>query len=76
MKEYIREWTRLKFANKYILWSKYLKIYTDNGQPIFTWVPHFTIQNFAKYWGLKGFNVQWLGRIFYFVFDNDINGYY
>ena len=56
---------------KRLYWGSYLKIYCDGGEPIFRWFPKFDKKYFASCWGLKGFNMYWLGREFSFVFSKD-----
>lgn len=63
-------------AGKKLVWRESIRIFTDNGQPIFRLLPRVRRIGFDKYWDLWGFAVYWLGREFNFVFGKDKKGLY
>jgi hypothetical protein len=64
------------FYGKEILWTSYVRIFCDAGQPKTTYWPTFRRMHFAKFWNMKGFCLYWLGREFSFCFGKDINNLY
>jgi hypothetical protein len=72
----IIERVAFRIKGKRLIWLKYFKVYTDGGHPIFRYVPVFVKKFFDPHWGLKGFNMYFLGREFNFVFGEDKHGLY
>ena len=67
---------RKYFYGKKLVWSTYIRIFCDGGNPIIRYIPKFRRQYYATYWKLKGFVIYWLGREFNFSFGKDVNGLY
>ena len=65
-----------RISGKRLLQTKYFKIYTDGGQPMFRYFPSYMRMGFAEHWGMRGIAVFWLGRGFHFVFGEDTKGLY
>ena len=63
-------------ANRKLIWGKYIRVYTDNRNPIFRKIPHFQCKQYSNHWKLYGFVITWLGRQFFFSFGEDVNGFY
>ncbi len=64
------------FAGKRIIWTKYIKVYCDNGHPKYFIIPAIYREYFHRHWNLKGFRIVWLGREFHFVFGEVKNEFY
>lgn len=69
-----------KFANyfycKTILWTPYVRIFCDGGQPRIYWFPRFRCLGYHSFWGMVGFSIHFWGRQFCFSFGLDKNGLY
>lgn len=61
-------------SGKRLVWKKYVRIYTDAGQPKFRWYPVFMRHYINPCWGMHGLIIYWLGREFNFVFGEDKKG--
>jgi hypothetical protein len=77
---FVYNWTRKHFTYplraKKVLWTRYVKIFCDGGQPIWHWFPHFNWSYSAPFWGFKGFRMYLFGREVNFIFGEDKNGLY
>ena len=64
---------RYYFYCKTVVWSKYVRIFCDGGQPIVRYMPRFRRARYAMHWKLHGFAMYWLGREFNFELGEDVN---
>lgn len=64
------------FYNKTIIWTPTVRIFCDGGKPIIRYIPRFRRAYYAKFWGMSGFVIYFLGREFNFSFGKDVNGLY
>jgi hypothetical protein len=77
MKDLILKYFTYPLYAKTIYLSKYIRIFCDGGQPLFYYFPKiWGYPMYDKYWEMKGFCVQWLGRQIFFSFGKDVNGLY
>ena len=60
-------------AGRRLVWSCYMRIFTDGGFPKFRWLPRFRRLHYAPYWGMYGFALYLFGREFNFSFGQDEN---
>lgn len=71
----LTNWT-YKFQGKKIVWTKKFRLFCDDGNPKFNWIPLILINYYAPYWNLKGFIIVLFGREVFFTFGEDINHLY
>lgn len=64
------------FAGKKLIWTKYIRIYCDNGKPKFRLYPVFRKKNYDNYWKMIGFCFYLFGREFNISIGKDINNLY
>jgi len=76
MKAWIITNFTIPMCYRYIVWTKYVRIFTDGGGQNFRWFPKFRTGMYCKHWGMSGFYVYWLGREFWFSFKEDKKGLY
>ena len=67
---------RQYFYCKTIIWTTYVRIFCDGGNPIIHYFPKFRTDHHDKHWNMFGFAIYFLGREFNFSFGKDINGLY
>lgn len=63
-------------ANKRLIWTTYVRVFTDGGCPLINYIPRIHRVGYARYWGLRGFYINWLGRQVFFSFGEDRKGLY
>lgn len=74
LEHWVHRVTFRQLGGKKLWWSKRIRVFCDNGVPIFRWVPRFRRQGYHPRWRMFGFAVYWLGREFNFSFGVDHNG--
>jgi hypothetical protein len=61
---------------KKIIWTKYIRVFCDGGNPIFRYLPRFRRAHYNPYWGMYGFAVYLFGREINFSLGEDKKGLY
>ena len=64
------------FKGKRLIWTVYFRLFCDNGQPKFTYIPKFRILYYSVHWNMWGFAIYLFGREFNFSFGKDVNHLY
>ena len=59
-----------------LIWRKYIRLFTDAGNPKFRLLPRARRLHYSTHWGMYGFAVYFLGREFNFSFGEDKNSLY
>lgn len=76
LKQFILKYFTYPLQGKFLIKSKYFRLYCDGGQPIFGFIPRISNKIYHSYWNMTGFVVTWLGRQIFFSFKKDTNGFY
>ena len=63
-------------AGKRLVWTEYLRVFCDNGHPLFRILPRFRRMNYYEHWQIYGFAMYLWGREINFSFGRDVNGLY
>lgn len=65
-----------KLRGKKLIWTKYVRVFCDGGNPKNLIWPRFHFGMYDPCWKMKGGVLTWLGRQFFFSFGEDKKGFY